>query len=89
MSKYRIVDADCHILEPPDIWTNWLPKTYQDKAPKLVKDAQGGDAWQTAVGGEPDPIGLVATPASRSTSSAGSASPTRRPGPVVTTASSG
>ena len=22
----RIVDADCHILEPPDIWDNWLPE---------------------------------------------------------------
>ena len=62
MSEPRIVDADCHILEPPDIWTNWLPEKYADKAPKLVKDAQGGDAWLTAVGGEPDPIGLVATP---------------------------
>ena len=37
----RIVDADCHILEPPDIWTNWLPEKYADKAPKLVKDAAG------------------------------------------------
>ena len=27
-----------------------------------MKDAQGGDAWLTAVGGEPDPIGLVSTP---------------------------
>ncbi len=62
MSEPRIVDADCHILEPPDIWTNWLPERYADKAPKLVKDSQGGDAWLTAVGGEPDPIGLVATP---------------------------
>jgi predicted TIM-barrel fold metal-dependent hydrolase len=62
MSKYRVVDADCHILEPPDIWANWLPSKYQEKAPKLVKDVAGGDAWLTAVGGDPDPIGLVATP---------------------------
>ena len=27
-----------------------------------MKDAEGGDAWLTAVGGDPDPIGLVATP---------------------------
>ena len=53
MSKYRIVDADCHILEPPDIWKNHLPKKYQDKAPQLVKDADGGDAWQFA--GSPMP----------------------------------
>ena len=62
MTISRIVDADCHILEPPDIWSNWLPERYQDKAPKLVKDPQGGDAWRTAVGGDADPIGLVATP---------------------------
>jgi predicted TIM-barrel fold metal-dependent hydrolase len=62
MAKYRLIDADCHILEPPDIWKNWLPEGYQDKAPKLVKDADGGDAWQHAVSGEPDPIGLTATP---------------------------
>ena len=48
----RIVDADCHILEPPDIWANWLPAQYQDKAPQLVKDPAGGDAWLTAVGGQ-------------------------------------
>ena len=62
MEQHRIVDADCHILEPPDIWKNWLPEKYQDRAPKLVKDAEGGDAWLTAVGGDPDPIGLVSTP---------------------------
>lgn len=62
MTELRIIDADCHILEPPDVWTNWLPERYQDKAPRLVKDAQGGDAWLTAVGGDPDPIGLTATP---------------------------
>src|SRR5438270_2889978 len=62
MPKYEIVDADCHILEPPDIWKNWLPKRFQDKAPKLVKDADGGDAWQFDPSGDPDPIGLVSTP---------------------------
>lgn len=62
MTDQRIVDADCHILEPPDIWSNWLPSKFQDKAPKLVKDPEGGDAWLTAVGGDPDPIGLVSTP---------------------------
>jgi predicted TIM-barrel fold metal-dependent hydrolase len=59
---YRIVDADTHILEPPDIWKTWLPKKYQDKAPKLVKDADGGDGWLFAGATDPDPIGLVATP---------------------------
>ena len=58
MANSRIVDADCHILEPPDIWQNHLGSKWQEKAPKLVKDSEGGDAWLTAVGGDPDPIGL-------------------------------
>jgi predicted TIM-barrel fold metal-dependent hydrolase len=62
MPEARVVDADCHILEPPDIWKNWLPEQYQEKAPRLVKDPAGGDAWLTAVGGAADPIGLVSTP---------------------------
>jgi predicted TIM-barrel fold metal-dependent hydrolase len=62
MADYHIVDGDCHILEPPDIWRNWLPKELQDRAPKLAKDVDGGDAWQFAGGADPDPIGLVSTP---------------------------
>jgi predicted TIM-barrel fold metal-dependent hydrolase len=62
MSNHQIIDSDCHILEPPNIWETWLSSKWQDKAPKLVSDGQGGDAWLTAVGGDPDPIGLVATP---------------------------
>jgi predicted TIM-barrel fold metal-dependent hydrolase len=62
MANYDIVDGDCHILEPRDIWQNWLPKKLQDKAPKLVNDADGGDAWQFAGFADPDPIGLVSTP---------------------------
>lgn len=62
MGLYRIVDADTHVLEPPDIWKTWLPSRYMDKAPQLVKDDEGGDAWLFAGAADPDPIGLVATP---------------------------
>lgn len=61
-SAYRIVSADTHILEPPDIWQTWLPAKYQDKAPQLVEDVDGGSAWLFAGATEPDPIGLTATP---------------------------
>ena len=50
MPKYSIISADAHILEPPDIWKNWLPERYQDRAPQLVKDSEGGDAWLFAGG---------------------------------------
>lgn len=62
MTTTRIVDADTHILEPPDIWSRWLPRHYQDRAPQLVKDEEGGDAWLFAGATDPDPIGLTATP---------------------------
>jgi len=62
VASYRIVSADTHVLEPPDIWTTWLPSKYHDKAPQLVRDVDGGDAWLFAGSVEPDPIGLTATP---------------------------
>ena len=62
MPDHRIIDADAHVLEPPGIWKNWLPSKYQDRAPQLVKDAHGGDAWHIPGSATPDPIGLVATP---------------------------
>ena len=62
MPDYEIVSADAHVLEPTDIWETWLPKKHREKAPKLVKDIDGGDAWLFAGAADPDPIGLVSTP---------------------------
>jgi predicted TIM-barrel fold metal-dependent hydrolase len=62
MPRYEIISADAHILEPIDIWETWLPKPFLDKAPKLVQDVDGGDAWLHAGAPDPDPIGLVSTP---------------------------
>jgi predicted TIM-barrel fold metal-dependent hydrolase len=60
-----LIDADCHVVEPPHIWDRWLPKRYHDRAPRLVKDEEGGDAWQFVPGGPLMYIGLVATPGMR------------------------
>ena len=54
----RIVDCDQHVIEPPDLWERYLPSAYQDRAPKLVKDEDGGDAWQ--LGAYVESLGLVA-----------------------------
>ncbi len=62
MREYRMIDADSHTLEPPHIWSCWLPKKFHDRAPQLVKDADGGDAWQFQPGTKPMEIGLVTTP---------------------------
>jgi predicted TIM-barrel fold metal-dependent hydrolase len=41
------------------MWTKYLPKKFHDRAPKLVKDAKGGDAWELVPGTPPMPLGLV------------------------------
>ena len=55
---YKIIDCDQHVIEPPDLWEKYLPAKYQEQAPKLVKDEDGGDAW--LLGGHPESLGLVA-----------------------------
>ena len=65
MREYRMIDADCHVVEPPHIWERWLPKQFSDRAPRLVKDEEGGDAWEFVPGGPLMHIGLVATPGMR------------------------
>lgn len=54
-----LISSDSHIIEPPDLWEKWLPKDMQPYAPKLVKDAEGGDAWLYNDGGQAAPLGLV------------------------------
>ncbi|HXX90392.1 MAG TPA: amidohydrolase family protein [Acidimicrobiales bacterium] len=57
--QYRLISADGHVIEPPDLWTKYLPKRFHERAPKLVKDPKGGDAWELAPGTPPMPLGLV------------------------------
>ena len=45
MTDYRIISADAHTVEPPDLWEKWLERKHHDSAPKLVDDGDGGDAW--------------------------------------------
>jgi len=61
MSSFEMISADSHVVESPDLWEKWLPKEFLPKAPKLVKDAEGGDAWQYRPGTPPVPLGLVTT----------------------------
>ena len=57
--EYRIIDADQHVIETPDLWERWLPKKFQAQAPKLVKDEDGGDAW--LLGEAVESLGLVSS----------------------------
>ncbi|MGO9456807.1 MAG: amidohydrolase family protein, partial [Acidimicrobiales bacterium] len=40
-----MVSVDDHVIEPPDMFEGRLPAKYQDKAPKLVRRADGTDFW--------------------------------------------
>ena len=52
-NRYRLVDADTHVNEPPDLWTSRVPARYRDRVPQLQRFEEG-DAW---VGeGVKDPI---------------------------------
>jgi uncharacterized protein len=39
----RVIDADSHVLEPPDMWRQYLEREFRDKAPYFIKDEQGGE----------------------------------------------
>jgi predicted TIM-barrel fold metal-dependent hydrolase len=50
---YRLIDADAHINEPPDLWSERLPAKFRDRAPQM-KHFEQGDAW--VLEGVKDPI---------------------------------
>src|SRR5213082_1791254 len=39
---YNVIDADGHILEPLDLWDNYMDPQYRDRAPRLVVDPETG-----------------------------------------------
>ncbi len=51
LSTDWVIDADAHVTEPADVWTDRLPARYGDLVPRLVRDERSGwDVWQ--VGGK-------------------------------------
>ena len=34
--EYHLISADSHVLEPPHIWTTYMPKQFHAKAPTVV-----------------------------------------------------
>ena len=45
-SKEIVVDADGHILEPPDLWEKYLEAKYQPRTIKVVKNDKGLECLQ-------------------------------------------
>src|SRR5256885_11509565 len=67
------VDADGHILEPPDLWEKYLEPKYRDRALRIVVDENGleeleigGKRSQMSRRGFPSKLGAMGVPALRS-----------------------
>ena len=59
--EYRLISGDSHVLEPPHLWTEYMPKKFHDKCPRVVADGEGGEAWQFSPDVPPAPIGIYAS----------------------------
>ena len=49
----RLISADSHVNEPPDLWVERVPAAMKDRAPR-IKSFEQGDAW--VIEGVEDPI---------------------------------
>src|SRR5262249_39912046 len=38
---YNVIDSDGHILEPLDLWENYIDPAFRDRAPRLFIDEDG------------------------------------------------
>jgi predicted TIM-barrel fold metal-dependent hydrolase len=60
MDDMILVSIDDHMVEPPDIFKNHVPKKYLDQAPKVVRNAEGQDEWVFQGQKTSTPFGMAA-----------------------------
>jgi predicted TIM-barrel fold metal-dependent hydrolase len=53
MRDYRLISADSHVNEPPDLWQTRVPAKFEDRAPRMESFPKG-DAW--ILEGSPNPV---------------------------------
>src|SRR5579864_4066258 len=59
MTQYRLISADSHVNEPPDLWVSRVDKKYRERAPRLAVDLPGKEgAYFLYEGYAPHPIGI-------------------------------
>lgn len=44
--RYTIISVDDHLVEPPDMFEGRLPAAFQHRAPRVVVDERGHEAWE-------------------------------------------
>jgi predicted TIM-barrel fold metal-dependent hydrolase len=41
--RYTVISADSHVIEPPDLWLMHMEPAFRDRAPRVVRQADGND----------------------------------------------
>ena len=60
MAAYRIISADSHMTEPPDLWAERLDQKYHDRAPRVVETCEERKgAFFVCEGLRPFPVGGI------------------------------
>lgn len=54
MVQGKVIDADGHLLEPMDLWDNYLEAKYKDRAISMEKDKDGLE--YLVIDGKPSPV---------------------------------
>jgi len=61
MNDMILVSIDDHMIEPPDMFENHVPAKWKDRAPKVVRNADGVDEWHFQGETTSTPFGMAAT----------------------------
>ena len=56
----RLISADSHVTEPPHCYIDRIDPAFRDRAPKVVRDADGGDVFVIDGMASAVPLGIVA-----------------------------
>ena len=43
---YKVIDADGHVLEPPDLWEKYIDPKFREDRPKLIVTEEGGEIFK-------------------------------------------
>src|SRR3989441_3890080 len=59
--KFRIIDADGHVMEPPGMWERYIGPEYRDRAPRVVRGPSGRSGFESGgrVSPRPECISLA------------------------------
>ena len=66
---YNVIDADGHVLEPMDMWQNYIDPAFKARAPKLVIDTDGKERLlvETQILGSQKGFGVIGAIGARDT----------------------